>query len=94
MEPEAIVTVGMMSTFVAVIVGSWTVFRYIGRIENQIKENASSLTNAVNFSKERDRRLLREMKRHRLCVKDVENFLSKKLEFHIRPFIEMEENDF
>ncbi|NET45753.1 hypothetical protein, partial [Okeania sp. SIO2B3] len=43
---------------------------------------------------ERDRRLLREMKRHRLCVKDVENFLSKKLEFHVRPFIEMEENDF
>ncbi|NET46196.1 hypothetical protein [Okeania sp. SIO2B3] len=94
MTPETIVTVGMISTFVAVICGSWIVFRYIGRIENQIKENASSLTNVASSSRERDRRLLREMKRHRLCVKDVENFLSKKLEFHVRPFIEMEENDF
>ncbi|MDY6992923.1 MAG: hypothetical protein SVR94_10025, partial [Pseudomonadota bacterium] len=40
----------------------------------------------------RDKRLLREMKRHRLCVKDVENFLSKKLEYNIRPSIEMKED--
>ncbi|WP_202222459.1 hypothetical protein [Okeania sp. KiyG1] len=94
MPPETVVTIGMISTFAVVIVGSWGVFKYIGKIEYQIKENESNLKNIEILLKERDKRLLREMKRHRLCVKDIENFLSKTLEYHIRPSIEMEDNDF
>ncbi|NES64135.1 MAG: hypothetical protein F6K24_02150 [Okeania sp. SIO2D1] len=93
MEPTTTVTIGMITTLGAVMLGSWQVFRYVGRLEHQIKENAANLTNLEKTLREKDRRLLREMKRHRLCVKDVENFLSKKMEYHIRPFIEMEETD-
>ncbi|WP_202224418.1 hypothetical protein [Okeania sp. KiyG1] len=62
MPPETVITIGMISTFAVVIVGSWGVFRYIGKIEYQIKENASNLKNIENLLKERDRRLLREIK--------------------------------
>ena len=94
MAPETVVTIGMIATFAAVIIASWAVFRYIGGMEYQIKESAGNLTSIANSLRERDRRLLREMKRHRLCVKDIENFLSKNLEYHVRPYIEMDEENF
>ncbi len=94
MTPESVVTIGMISTFISVIVGCWQVFRYIGKLEYQIKENESNLTNTANSLRERDRRLLREINRRSLAVKDVEFFLSEKFKYNSRPSIEMEETDF
>ncbi|MDY7005033.1 MAG: hypothetical protein SWX82_14100 [Cyanobacteriota bacterium] len=94
MAPGTVVTVCMIGTFLTIVTGCWGVFQYISSFENKIKENEIRLTNAAKSLEERDKRLLREMKRHRLCVKDVENFLSKKLEYNIRPSIEMKEDDF
>lgn len=94
MLSETTVTIGMLTTVSAVAFSCWQVFKYVGQLENRLELNARNLIETTKHLEERDRRLLREMKRHRMIVKDVESFLSKNLDYNIRPFIEMEEKGF
>lgn len=83
MAAESTLTIGMLSTFASVIVGSWIIFRYIGKIENKIEKNAQDINNAANSLREKDLRLLRELKRQTGKIKGIENFLAKKLDYTI-----------
>ncbi|MGD1712309.1 hypothetical protein [Dapis sp. BLCC M172] len=82
MTPETVVTFGMLGTFVSVAFGSWTVFRYIGKIENKIDHNTTDINNAAKSLREKDLRLLREQKRQMGKIRGIENFLRQKLEYH------------
>ncbi|MEM1167860.1 MAG: hypothetical protein AAGJ08_01890 [Cyanobacteria bacterium P01_H01_bin.35] len=81
MAPETIITFGMLATFGSVIVGSWVVFRYIGKIENKIERNTTDINDAAKSLREKDLRLLREQKRQMGKIRGIEKFLERKLEY-------------
>ena len=94
MGSETIVTVGMVSTFAAVIGCSWGVFRYIGKIENMIEKNSLDINNLGQVSREKDLRLLRELKRQMNNIKAMTNFLNKKLDYNNSEIIQVDDTDF
>ncbi|NEP85552.1 MAG: hypothetical protein F6K18_01235 [Okeania sp. SIO2C2] len=81
MTPETIVTVGMVTTIFSVIGCSWIVFRYIGRIENQIRKNAVDINNLGNSVRRKNKNLLRHMNSHCTYIGDIESFLEEYLNY-------------
>lgn len=47
-----------------------------------------------NSLRDRDSRLLREIKRHRMRVKDIESFLHEELNFALIDTVELDEFNF
>lgn len=94
MNPESVVTIGMASVFISVICGSWIVFRYIGRIENQIHDNENDINKAAQSLREKDLRLLREIKRQTKKIKGIEDFLSQKLDYNSSSDTDVDDTNF
>lgn len=94
MPPETIVTFGMLGTFISVVIGSWTVFRYVGRIENKIDHNTTDINNAAQSLREKDLRLLRELKRQTKKIKGIEDFLCQKLDYNSSPDTDVDDTNF
>ncbi|NEO55903.1 MAG: hypothetical protein F6K54_24255 [Okeania sp. SIO3B5] len=93
MAPETVVTIGMISTFIAVIVGSWGVFRYIGKIENKIERNRQDINNLGDVVRRKDKSILRHMNDHCTYIGDIESYLAEHMEYrpHTKRYISDED---
>ncbi|MGB3514672.1 MAG: hypothetical protein WBA93_36770 [Microcoleaceae cyanobacterium] len=91
MPPETVITVGMMLTFTGVVLGTWKISKYIGRIENKVDNNRDDIDGIGTSVRRKDKNIVRHINNHCVYLGRIESFLEE--EFDYRPNTKMYINE-
>lgn len=93
MNSETALTLGMIATFSGIVLWTWKISRYIGRLENKVDKNRTDITGLGNSVRRKDKNIVRHINNHCVYLHTIENFLEEKLDYRPSTKLHINEND-